>query len=227
MMSQNYNQPYGQQPPYHYPPPGYNYHRGGMGKIVLGGAVVLLLIGLILVMTGLSKARRANALEETLKQDEQTYVSKLDEVVRVISSKYEVAQQYPDQIRSVVEALAKGREGGSIFRSVNEQNANVFSSNLLEEVQRTVEGKRAEFTNEFRRYADHAREYNTLIRDPLWGSRGLIGQFFMGQREPVDPMPIISDRVGEAQRTRRDNRSDLDGDLTAPSRVQGLGQPQE
>lgn len=204
--------------------------KSGMGgKIALGVGLVLLLMVLGVFMTGLSKARQANGLEETLKQEEQTYANKLEKITRVIAGKYQIAQQYPEQLKDVVSALAKPREGGSVFKSVTEQNTNVFSPDMLKDVQQAVDSQRSEFEYAFKGYADHAREYNTLVRDPLWGSKGFLGSMFMGSREPVYPEPIMSSRTAEAQKTRRDDRSDFDSDFKAkPSGgMGGLGKAKE
>lgn len=168
---------------------------------VLAGVVF---VAVVFFFAGIGKSRHANALEETLKQEEKTYVNKLEKITRVISSKYQVAQQYPEQLNKVIATLAKPREsGGGLSKSVVEQN-NVFSEEMLRDVSRAVESNRTEFEYAFKSYADHAREYNTLIRDPIWS-------MFIGRRERVDPEPIISDRTAEAAKTRRSNQSDFDG----------------
>jgi len=176
----------------------------------LGLIGVVFALGLWVVFHGLSVIRTDNGIRNQFKANTQKVTLVHDEMWKDISQKTQLSDEYKGMVIAAVNAVAQGRQGGSLFKSIQEAapTTNIDTS-IIKEIMATVEGKRHELTEIQNTLLQLQKEDNDLRSDPING-------LFLSGREELEVKLITSSRTRNAQETGVDDDVSLRGKSFGP-----------
>jgi hypothetical protein len=162
--------------------------------------IVLGIIGLVLFISlgsFISNFNREKDLRTQFNAQISSNQADFDNMYKVIAQKYQVKGDFENTFKTVVSEAAKGREGGSLAKFVQE-NYPTMDTSIYKEMMATIEGKRDEFTSRQRKMVDIKREHDYLIsRFPT--------NLMLFWVQPLELKLVTSSKTEKAYQTGKDD----------------------
>jgi hypothetical protein len=172
-----------------------------MGKLIGAGIFVVVLLSIVIwyMSTSNREVRLRNQFNAQVKANQVNY----DNLWKTISQKYQLSTEYKNGMVEVIKAIAEGRQGGSLFKTVQEAMPG-FDASIIKDVMATVEGKRNMFEAQQKKLIDIKREHDDMrtVRPASWICSG---------RPELELKLVTSGRTNDAFDNGEDNDVSLSG----------------
>ncbi len=140
---------------------GNTFKRLMIAGALLGLVGVITIIGAVIWYFGVQNTEVALTSRHVAAVDNREAV--LDNMTKQIMEKYGLSKEYAVQMKDLIAATVRGREGGGMLKFVTEQNPNLDTT-IHKEVMATISGKRDEFTRSQQVILDIEREHSNLLK---------------------------------------------------------------
>jgi hypothetical protein len=180
-------------------------------NLIIGLSVgaVMFIFMLSVILWGFSVMNTEISLRVRYEAQNKKIETSFDKVWKTISQQYQIKGDYEQTFKEGLRALSSGREGGALFKSVSESNAQLgLSSDMYARMMNSIEGLRGEFQREQNTLVDIWREHKTYCLQP---PRSML----IGGKVLPEPTMITSTRTKEAVKTGIDDDVDLKAKKTA------------
>lgn len=176
-----------------------------MGNRIFVAAIAAIFFALAAVGTtilwGVTTYNKAISYENQFQAQLANREMMHDNMFKTISEKFSTAKLERETVSKMIDAVAQGRQGGAIFKSVQETNP-TFDQSLFREVMATIEGKRNEFTRSQQTLAQLQKEHNDLLTH-------LFSSLIVGGRAPLTFLVVSSSATKETMTTGIDDKSPI------------------
>ena len=173
------------------------------GLVLLLAAILVPV--LISVVMYFNYSNQEKSLRNNIAAVQTTIQNEFDNLWKTISQQAQISDKYADDFKKIYVEIMDARydnaRGGALLSFVTEANPN-FDSSLYSTLMKTIEAKRAEFTNNQNKLRDLKREHDNLLS--LFPS-----SIFLAGRDPIEVIMITSARTKDVYRTGEDNDVDL------------------
>jgi len=135
-----------------------------INKSILIGLGVTSMFGIALLSVLLYAVQiynRSVGLENQFKASLENREALYDNMVKQITEKLGIAKYERATVVALIDNAVKGRDGGTLFKSVNEQYPQVSPAAFME-VMATISGKRDEFTRSQQTLMQLQKEFNDM-----------------------------------------------------------------
>lgn len=174
------------------------------GWIIAIGVAALLAVGALVVFgTGVSYYNKEKRLHNLITNKIKANQSDLDAVKKSIIQSANVTEEGADLIVRAIQANASGRDGGSLFKSVQEAVPNVDLS-LHKNLMNIITGSRETFSTRQKELLQLKTEHDNIV-DQFPGS--IVGMIFGWEK--IDVPIVTSTAVQEAFATGKDDDTEL------------------
>lgn len=172
---------------------------GTIKGLIIGG--VLLLVVLIIASMWIGYSNEEKALRVDFSNAQRASQVDFDNMWKTIQQKYQIKGDYEDTLKGIFAEMARGREGGSLFKSVTESIPGLDTT-VYRELMATIEGKRNQFQSYQLKLSDLKAQHDKLLS--LFP-----GSLFVGGRPPLQIKLVTSARTESAFESGQDNDVDL------------------
>lgn len=165
-------------------------------------ASTLLFFG-IFVLTAVSSLNTEASLRASINAHEKAREASLDTMKKIILQKAQLPAAAKKDLIDLLPQIVSGREGGSVFKSVQEKYPD-FTLPLYLEISRSIEAERHVFLRKQEELFDVKREHDALLGSVFGGTIcRMFGRF------PIDVNVISSTETKEIIRSGIDDDIDL------------------
>jgi hypothetical protein len=167
------------------------------------GIGAFLLLGIIVLIMGVSASNSEVRLRNQAEAQEQVCKNNFDNMFKQIAQVAQVADQYKETFKEVWPSIIEGRYKGdqTLMKWVTESNPN-FDTKLYNRLVDIIEAKRDGFQHEQDKLADIVREHKDLLG--TWPS-----SMFVGGRPALAVTFVSSGKTKEVYRTGEENDIDV------------------
>lgn len=172
-----------------------------MSKIIFGtiGGLIVLFLGVYAIMY-FSYNNQHKDLHNRYDAEVGVVETRLDNMWKIISDKFDMSQQYADDFKEVAKINAGAfSEGGEVWKWINTQFPQIDPS-IYKEVMATIEAERKGLENAQKKIIDITREHNNLVSK-------VPSSWFISDKTFMDWVVISSTETKEIMTTREDNRT--------------------
>jgi hypothetical protein len=140
---------------------------------------LILLITMILIISH-HRANQAKNLAFQLKQENHICSAYLNRITYLFIQDNPELSDHQDKVRILLAEVM-------IFHTPvsDPSDLELKYPNLKRDLSTVADYTRQDFKDTFYQYSEHVKDYNYIVKDPLWGSDGLFGSLFMGRRDPI------------------------------------------
>lgn len=170
----------------------------GKGWII---AAVLLIVGMWVATTYVSYFNRERTLRAAFANEQRANQADFDNMWKTIAQKYQIKGDFENTFKAVFAEVAAGRQGGALFKSVQEA-APGFPDSMHRELMATIEGKRNQFESHQLKLSDLKNEHDTLITT-------FPGNVILSSATPLELKMVTSSRTDNAFTTGQDDSVEL------------------
>lgn len=170
--------------------------------------LVILLVTFVIVggifLGGVSSLNREATLRAAINAHERAREASFDTMKKVIVQKAQLPAAAKRDLLELLPEVVSGREGGSIFKSVQEQYPE-FTVDLYKDLSRSIEAERHIFLREQKELFDVKREHDALLGSVFGGS---VCKMF--GRRPIDVKVVSSTETKEVIQSGVDDNTKLE-----------------
>jgi hypothetical protein len=124
--------------------------------------VFCLLCGGCTVIYGVSAVNHEIGVRNQTAGASKKSEASLDTMVKIIAQKCQVSGEWLKGNKDFIKELVQGRTGGSLFKSVQEQNSNL-TPELFKDIMNSIEGERKRFLRDQSQVVDLVQTHKTYV----------------------------------------------------------------
>lgn len=166
---------------------------------ILFGTVLIL--GIASIAFYFNVSNKEIRIRNRYAKQENVIESYYDKMFKILQQKAGVTTEYKESFKEVYVPLMEGRKGGTLMKWIQESNPN-FDPSLYQDLMNSIEAERNGFFVEQQKIMDIELMHDNLLQvaPTAW---------IVGDREPIDYVPITSAKAKEVRETREENDIDL------------------